>query len=162
MVGGALAILLVLVLVWVARQDQNELELSPAGAVHESRGTLGQDSEVLPSLHLAWERGKGSGASSEAQNELWVEVQEGGYLLVAQKTPSGLAQRHPNQGRESASIDSGSHRLNLERQSAGAGTLVGVYCPFPFSFDDLKTTPRGAAVPARCTVSVLSELRQAP
>jgi hypothetical protein len=158
MVGGALAILLVVVLVWVARQNQNEVELSPAGEVQESHDLTGEETHVVPSFHLAWERSK----EAEARKELRVEAQEGGYLLVVQPTPTGLTSVHPKQGKESVPIDAGSHRLKLVKPMEDGDALAGVYCPFPFSFGDVKATTQGVEAPARCTVSLLSHVRQAP
>jgi len=162
LLGGGGAILLIFVLVWVARQDQNTVNLSPAGSAQQEHTLQQAASTKVSPLLLSWapkplpgggEDMPGTKALNTLGPQVRIEVQEAGYLLVVKTDGKELERLYPTDSSESVPIGSGSTNLPLVGKQDG--WIVGVYCSFPFGFDNLDLAGNTVKVPKGCTSSDL-------
>ena len=155
--------MLIFVLVWMARQDKETIELSPGGSAQQpSSSAVGSREKVAP-LEMSWatpgsergsERRASGGATDDASLRLRIETQESGYVMVVQVIGEQVRRLIPAASSESMALPDGSAYLAVNPDARNQ-VLQGVHCAFPFAFEDLRAEQRELRVPNGCVVVAL-------
>ena len=155
-VGGAL--ILIFVLVWIARQDQHTVELSPAGSAEQQKGSTATQGTQLSPFVMSKASSPSTdseltSARSPSQVRIQLDAQESGYLIVVEQVDEELRRLHPPSSSESAFLAPGRSFLDITKSEKSK--VRGIHCAFPFAFSDLSVTPKQLVGPDGCVVTDL-------
>ena len=155
-VGGALV--LIFVLVWIARQDQHRVELSPAGSAEQQKDpTVTSGSQLSPFVMskapFPNTNGDFKSVRPPGQGRIQLDAQESGYLIVVEQVDAELRRLHPPASSESAFLAPGRSFLDITKSEKAK--VRGIHCAFPFAFSDLSGTPKQLVGPDGCVVTDL-------
>ena len=164
LIGGAVALVVILVVLWMVRAERTTLELAPGcSTTPQSNGQ--KDGSTVQRLLLSWDRHppepdaeKKVGAAVK-RTRIRVESLEQGYLMLVCADRAVLNQIFP-ETTEAAILPSGIASMDVV-YPAKCEMIHGVHCSFPFGFGDLTLIDKHTVtVPDGCEEVLLQ--RAAP